>query len=203
MLEFNSTRGNWTGFTAYRTAVATIWNSDPREAVRRSNEKKMLCEESIDAINKSGRRIFSEHHLYFYWLDFDNDSLHPTKINPWSRNIKGVNCENLSFLVNLTTAPIVNIKLVKQHNGGHPAMLVCSAYNFYPKQIQMTWLRNKQEVTTGVHYSDVMADGELYYQIHSHLEFTPTLGETITCVVEHLSLSEPKIIVWGKLTFWI
>ncbi|XP_072225675.1 rano class II histocompatibility antigen, A beta chain-like [Leuresthes tenuis] len=153
MLEFNSTRGNWTGFTAFGTEFAKNRNSDPRDAVVRSSEKKMLCEENIDIFNKAA---------------------------------------------NLSTAPIVNIKLVKQHNGGHPVMLVCSAYNFYPKQIQMTWLRNKQEVTTGVHYSDAMADGELYYQIHSHLEFTPTLGETITCVVEHLSLSEPKMIVWDN-----
>ncbi len=77
-------------------------------------------------------------------------------------------------------------------------MLVCSAYNFYPKQIRVTWLRNGQEVTSDVSFTDAMSDGEWYYQIHSYLEHTPTAGEKITCMVEHLSLSEPVLHVWGK-----
>uniref|UniRef100_A0A4W5QQA2 Ig-like domain-containing protein n=1 Tax=Hucho hucho TaxID=62062 RepID=A0A4W5QQA2_9TELE len=32
----------------------------------------------------------------------------------------------------------------------YPAMLVCSAYNFYPKPIRVTWVKNGQEVTTDV-----------------------------------------------------
>ncbi|XP_034750263.1 class II histocompatibility antigen, M beta 1 chain-like [Etheostoma cragini] len=75
-------------------------------------------------------------------------------------------------------------------------MLVCSAYNFYPKQIRLTWLRNGQEVTLSVSFSEVMPDGDLYYQIHSYLESTPTQGEKITCMVEHFTLSEPMLQVW-------
>lgn len=77
-------------------------------------------------------------------------------------------------------------------------MLVCSAYNFYPKQIQMTWLLNGQEVTSPVTYSEVLSDGDWYYQIHSYLEYIPTPGEKMTCMVKHVTLSEPVLQVWGK-----
>uniref|UniRef100_A0A8D0A2M2 Ig-like domain-containing protein n=1 Tax=Sander lucioperca TaxID=283035 RepID=A0A8D0A2M2_SANLU len=75
-------------------------------------------------------------------------------------------------------------------------MLVCSAYNFYPKQIRLTWLRNGQEVTSSVSFSEVMSDGDWYYQIHSYLEPIPTPGEKITCMVEHFTLSKPALQVW-------
>lgn len=58
------------------------------------------------------------------------------------------------------------------------------------------WLQNGQEVTSGVSSSEVMSDGDWYYQIHSYLEHTPTTGEKITCVVEHFTLSEPALHVW-------
>lgn len=96
-------------------------------------------------------------------------------------------------LGNLAAKPTIKLNSVK-----HTSMLVCSAYNFYPKQIRVTWLRNGQEVTSAVTSSEAMPDGEWYYQIHSHLEHTPTAGEKITCMVEHLSLSEPVLQVWGK-----
>ncbi|XP_042360755.1 rano class II histocompatibility antigen, A beta chain-like [Plectropomus leopardus] len=91
----------------------------------------------------------------------------------------------------LTSAPII-----KMNSVNHPPMLVCSAYNFYPKHIRMTWLRNGQEVTSAASFSEAMPDGDWYYQIHSYLVHTPTAGEKITCMVEHLSLSEPILQVW-------
>ncbi|XP_051245004.1 rano class II histocompatibility antigen, A beta chain-like [Dicentrarchus labrax] len=146
LIEYNSTRGNWTGFTAYSIEEVKNWNSDPYNALQRSFEKKVLC----------------------------TDNLHFAQ-----------------QLDNVRAVPTVKLKLVK-----HQPMLVCSAYNFYPKQIRMTWLRNGQEVTSAVSFSDALPDGEWYYQIHSYLEHTPTAGEIITCVVEHLTLSEPALHVW-------
>ncbi|XP_041862823.1 rano class II histocompatibility antigen, A beta chain-like [Melanotaenia boesemani] len=149
MLEYNSTRGNWTGFTP--SAIANLSNfNNPLDFALRKYEKTLLCEDTLQLVQSLG---------------------------------------------DLTTPPIVSVKLVKQPSG-HPAKLVCSAYNFYPKQVRMKWLQNKQEVTTGVTYSDVMDDGDLNYQMHLFLEYTLTLGDKITCMVEHVSLSEPKILVW-------
>lgn len=102
------------------------------------------------------------------------------------------------FLGVLTSVPTIKIKSVQQSNGRDPAMLVCTAYNFYPKKILVTWLRNDQEVMSGVSCSDVLPDGNWYYQVHSYLEYIPSPPEKITCMVEHLSLSEPVLHVWGR-----
>uniref|UniRef100_A0A668U6W5 Ig-like domain-containing protein n=1 Tax=Oreochromis aureus TaxID=47969 RepID=A0A668U6W5_OREAU len=158
MMEYNSTRGNWTGFTAYSIEAAKWWNSDPLDAITRKIERKLLCTDTLDAPKA----------LY-------NDIIHS---------------------YNLTTIPTVKLKSVKRPNGEHTSTLVCSAYNFYPKQIRMMWMRNGQEVTTDVSYSGEMPNGDWYYQTHSYLEYIPTSGEKIACMVEHLGLSEPMFVVW-------
>uniref|UniRef100_A0A3B4TSK5 Ig-like domain-containing protein n=1 Tax=Seriola dumerili TaxID=41447 RepID=A0A3B4TSK5_SERDU len=138
MMEFNSTRGNWTGFTAYSVEIVKNRNN-PLDRIQREFEKKVLC------ANK-----------------------------PFSHQLKSV----------------------KKSSNRHPAMLVCSAYNFYPKQIRVTWLQNGQAMTSGISSSDVLPDGDWYYQIHSYMAYTPSPGEKITCMVEHFSLSEPALEVW-------
>uniref|UniRef100_A0A668SX15 Ig-like domain-containing protein n=1 Tax=Oreochromis aureus TaxID=47969 RepID=A0A668SX15_OREAU len=73
-------------------------------------------------------------------------------------------------------------------SGQHPAMLVCSIYDFFPNKIKVRWLRDEQEVTSDVTSTEVMPNGDWYYQTHSYLEYTPRSGENISCVVEHVSL---------------
>uniref|UniRef100_A0A4W6CH83 Ig-like domain-containing protein n=1 Tax=Lates calcarifer TaxID=8187 RepID=A0A4W6CH83_LATCA len=80
-----------------------------------------------------------------------------------------------------------------------PAMLICSVYNFYPKQIRVTWLRDGKIVTADVTSTDELPNGNWLYQIHSYLEYTPRHGEKITCMVEHASLMRPKLYDWGLL----
>lgn len=55
----------------------------------------------------------------------------------------------------------------------HPAMLVCSVYDFYPKQIKVSWLRNGQETTSDITSTEEFANGDWLYQVHSHLEYMP------------------------------
>lgn len=69
--------------------------------------------------------------------------------------------------------PKVVLKSVVPPAGHHPAMLVCSVFKFYPKQIKVSWFRNGQEVTSDVTSTEELEDGDWYYQIHSHLEYTP------------------------------
>nr|AAH83466.2 Zgc:103700 [Danio rerio]AAI63989.1 Zgc:103700 protein [Danio rerio] len=93
--------------------------------------------------------------------------------------------------------PKVTIKSVKQAEGRHPAMLQCSAYEFYPKKIKLYWLRDGKVITSDVTSTMEMANGNWYYQIHTHLEYTPKSGEKIQCVVEHASSTQPITKDWN------
>ncbi len=91
-----------------------------------------------------------------------------------------------------------SVTLVEITSSDHDPMLVCSAYDFYPKYIKVTWHRNGQEVTLGVTVSEVMTNGDWTYQVHSYLELTAGQQDGISCMVEHTSLREPKIYDWGE-----
>ncbi|XP_031612316.1 H-2 class II histocompatibility antigen, E-S beta chain-like [Oreochromis aureus] len=92
--------------------------------------------------------------------------------------------------------PYVRLHSTVTASSHHPAMLVCSVYDFYPSKIKVSWHRNGEEVTSDVTSTEEMADGDWYYQTHSHLEYTPRSGEKISCKVEHASLEKPLITDW-------
>lgn len=52
-------------------------------------------------------------------------------------------------------------------------MLVYSVYDFFPNKIKVSWLRDGQEVNSDVTSTEVMPNGDWYYQTHSHLEYKP------------------------------
>ncbi|RVE62690.1 hypothetical protein OJAV_G00159350 [Oryzias javanicus] len=102
----------------------------------------------------------------------------------------------VSDLLSHPVKPSVRLTPVERQGSSHQAMLACSAYNFYPKQIKLTWLRNGEKVINDVTSTEELPNGNWHYQIHSYLEYTPSTGEEITCMVEHASLKEPKHYNW-------
>ncbi|CAN9514230.1 unnamed protein product [Ophioblennius macclurei] len=96
--------------------------------------------------------------------------------------------------------PSVIVKSVESTGATHPGMLVCSAYDFYPKKIKLTWLRNGHEVTSEVTTTEELSNGNWLYQIHSQLEVKPSFGEKIVCKVEHASLEKPKFYEYDSIS---
>nr|AYN72186.1 MHC class II antigen beta chain [Oreochromis niloticus] len=101
-----------------------------------------------------------------------------------------------SNILSKSAKPYVRLHSSTPPSGHHQAMLVCSVYDFYPKNIKVSWLRDGEKVSADVTSTEEMADGDWYYQIHSHLEYTPRSGEKISCKVEHASLEKPLITDW-------
>uniref|UniRef100_A0A3B4H104 Rano class II histocompatibility antigen, A beta chain-like n=1 Tax=Pundamilia nyererei TaxID=303518 RepID=A0A3B4H104_9CICH len=108
----------------------------------------------------------------------------------------GNDCRNL--FIKWAERSVQIISLVK--NSKHPGLFMCSAYNFYPKQIKLTWLRDGKEATSNVTSTDELPNGNWLYQIHSYIEISSKPGEKISCVVEHASLTEPKVYDWVPIT---
>lgn len=94
--------------------------------------------------------------------------------------------------------PIVKVHQTKPADYGERSMLECSVWGFFPKEVSVSWLRDGVEVTTDVASTDVMANGDWSYQLHSYLEFTPRKGERVTCRVDHRSLRAGLEVDWGK-----
>uniref|UniRef100_A0AAX7TEA5 Ig-like domain-containing protein n=1 Tax=Astatotilapia calliptera TaxID=8154 RepID=A0AAX7TEA5_ASTCA len=92
--------------------------------------------------------------------------------------------------------PFVRLHWTKPPIDHHPAILACSVYDFYPKYIKVSWLRNGQEVTSNTTTTDELPDADWFYQTHSYLEYTPRSGEKISCMVEHASLERPLVTDW-------
>ncbi|XP_078100685.1 rano class II histocompatibility antigen, A beta chain-like [Sander vitreus] len=177
--RFSSSLGRFVGYTEYGVIQANYWNRQTSYLAGMRATKVMYCKPTIDAdyqhvLTKSARNGKHQQRERckrgYCWVKRRRKESKPE--------------------------PYVRLSSTASPGGYHPAMLVCSVYDFYPKQIRVSWIRDGQEVTSDVTSTDELADGDWYYQIHSHLEFTPRSGEKISCMVEHASLREPLITDW-------
>ncbi|XP_075773234.1 HLA class II histocompatibility antigen, DR beta 4 chain-like [Pelodiscus sinensis] len=78
----------------------------------------------------------------------------------------------------------------------HPHLLVCAVTGFYPGLVEVTWLRNGQEQTTGVVSTELLQNGDWTFQILVMLEMSPRAGDIYTCRVQHVSLPSPLEVRW-------
>ncbi|CAI5685719.1 unnamed protein product [Oreochromis niloticus] len=101
-----------------------------------------------------------------------------------------------SSVLTKSVKPSVRLRCQSPPVDHRPAMFACSVYNFYPKPIKVSWLRNGQEVTSDIITTEELPDADWFYQVHSYLEYTPRSGEKISCMVEHSSLEEPLVTDW-------
>ncbi|XP_026852303.2 H-2 class II histocompatibility antigen, E-D beta chain-like [Electrophorus electricus] len=151
VLRFNSTVGEYVGFTELGVKNAEIWNKGPEVQQARAQ---------LEGYCKNNLRI------------------------------------DYSAVLDKAVKPKVQLKSELQSDGSRPALLMCSAYDFYPPVIKISWLRDGQKVTSAVTSTEEMPEGDWFYQIHSQLDYIPKSGERISCVVEHASFQQPMVYDW-------
>ncbi|XP_026801473.3 H-2 class II histocompatibility antigen, E-S beta chain [Pangasianodon hypophthalmus] len=95
-----------------------------------------------------------------------------------------------------TVKPEVTVRSLRSESDVKQAVLMCTAYDYFPSGIKVSWLRDGKIVSEGVSSTDELSDGDWYYQIHTYLEYVPRPGENISCMVEHESLTRPHIHTW-------
>uniref|UniRef100_A0A8D2IQP5 Ig-like domain-containing protein n=1 Tax=Varanus komodoensis TaxID=61221 RepID=A0A8D2IQP5_VARKO len=93
--------------------------------------------------------------------------------------------------------PVVTISPTKDDPLSPRTLLLCTAASFYPREIEVRWLKNGRRATEGVFYGEDLHNGDWTYQTQVMLEDTPQRGEIYTCQVEHASLKTPITVHWG------
>ncbi|XP_066473421.1 H-2 class II histocompatibility antigen, E-S beta chain-like [Tiliqua scincoides] len=79
----------------------------------------------------------------------------------------------------------------------HHTLLVCTASNFFPIKINITWLRNGQEEDESrVVSTEAIRNGDWTFSMQVMLEAQPERGDVYTCQVEHASLPDPISVQW-------
>ncbi|XP_065420012.1 HLA class II histocompatibility antigen, DR alpha chain-like isoform X3 [Chrysemys picta bellii] len=90
----------------------------------------------------------------------------------------------------VTVFPEVPVEL------GEPNVLICFVDKFFPPVLNVTWLKNRQEVTEGVYETDFYPRQDYAFRKFSYLPFVPSQGDFYDCQVEHWGLPEPFTKHW-------
>uniref|UniRef100_A0A8B9SLF2 Ig-like domain-containing protein n=1 Tax=Anas platyrhynchos TaxID=8839 RepID=A0A8B9SLF2_ANAPL len=96
------------------------------------------------------------------------------------------------------TQPQVRIIPVETGNAHVPVCLSCHIWGFYPPEVTIIWLHNRDIVEPN-DYNPISAipNGDWSYQMLVSLLVAPVAGDTYTCSVQHVSLQEPLLEDWS------
>ncbi|NWI29921.1 DMB protein, partial [Sula dactylatra] len=94
------------------------------------------------------------------------------------------------------TPPQVRIIPVPLPNTPDAVLLTCHVWGFYPPEVTVLWLHNRDTVATG-DTATVLPNGDWTYQTQVTLTVAAKAGDTFTCSVQHASLDRPVRQHWG------
>ncbi|PNI24992.1 HFE isoform 9 [Pan troglodytes] len=87
--------------------------------------------------------------------------------------------------------------IMENHNHSKVTTLRCRALNYYPQNITMKWLKDKQPMDAKeFEPKDVLPNGDGTYQGWITLAVSPGEEQRYTCQVEHPGLDQPLIVIW-------
>ncbi|NWI99510.1 DRA protein, partial [Crypturellus undulatus] len=79
---------------------------------------------------------------------------------------------------------------------GNPNVLICYVDKFWPSMINITWLKNGQEVVDGIFETVYYRRKDNTFRKFSYLPFVPTRGDYYDCRVEHWGLPKALLKHW-------
>nr|AVI05003.1 MHC class I antigen [Ctenophorus decresii] len=74
--------------------------------------------------------------------------------------------------------------------------LVCQAYGFYPKEIDVTWRKDGEVWQEGTFHRSVAPYPDGTYHAWLSIEIDPKERDLYRCHVDHASLGEPLVLAW-------
>ncbi|XP_043936251.1 class II histocompatibility antigen, B-L beta chain-like isoform X2 [Protopterus annectens] len=85
---------------------------------------------------------------------------------------------------------------VSMETKGSEKYLVCFVHGFHPNNINVTWLRDGEELFYGVTSSGILPLRDGTFQIKKYLPITDNVEQSHACRIEHESLMESILVPW-------
>lgn len=102
------------------------------------------------------------------------------------------------FQILPSSCPAPPLVKVTHHVTSALTTLRCRALNFYPQNITIRWLKDKQPLDAkDVKPEDVLPNGDGTYQAWVALAVLPGEEQRYSCQVEHPGLDQPLTATWG------
>uniref|UniRef100_A0A8C6X1W2 Ig-like domain-containing protein n=1 Tax=Naja naja TaxID=35670 RepID=A0A8C6X1W2_NAJNA len=77
-------------------------------------------------------------------------------------------------------------------------VLTCQAFGFYPKEIQATWMRDKEVCEYETLHRNVAPNSDGTYYVQLSIEIDPNEKDHYWCHVMHDGLQEPLVLAWKE-----
>uniref|UniRef100_H3AH48 Ig-like domain-containing protein n=2 Tax=Latimeria chalumnae TaxID=7897 RepID=H3AH48_LATCH len=76
--------------------------------------------------------------------------------------------------------------------------LTCMATGFYPRDVDMTWVRDGETQMDNAHTDGILPNEDETYQIRKTIEIDLEDEHSYTCWVDHSSLEKQLSVTWGR-----
>ncbi|XP_042300148.1 HLA class II histocompatibility antigen, DR alpha chain [Sceloporus undulatus] len=93
-------------------------------------------------------------------------------------------------------APSVSVYNKGPMELGEPNVLICFVDNFSPPVVNISWLKNGEEVSEGVQETGYYRSVDFTFRKFSYLPFVPEDGDFYVCRVDHWGLQDPLTKIW-------